>query len=699
MSNWIRLAAAMFVLATLVGTAPGDASAQASSFAKTTYLEHSVDILNCCAHFAFEANNSPDAGLSVSGPPWPLQPGVTDQYGSASASASTQFSRVDASGASVTATVSTTSNPSSGPSGGLRAFAAEGTGPSTYYSFTLDSASYVSLQGLVIRNHSTQDDFGVSFSLRAGSTAGPVVSGFAFSATSASQPDMNAGGLFAGPTLLGPGTYVLMGGVNTQVNGGAGFEGTSQITLSLTLDIQPGPDGPPLGEFAPCGGGITGTVTRTRPGGTPQAVAIGDPVRLGDVIETGSGAEACIELGDGRQIRIGGNSRITISDALTANLQDGGIEVSSQCGLRPYRLITWFGTIEMDECGRMIVRRKPVEAGPPDAAEVHLIDGQIGVTPWNAPPTTVFGWPITVRFDSQQTEELPLDQDGYDTVKCELFPADPACVPGVAPAITSANAATFMAGSPGTFTVTATGTPVPALSKTGALPAGVTFTDNGDGTATIGGTPAAGTAGTYPLTITAANGIAPNATQEFTLTVIAPRPLTALSPARLWVGQAGTSKQLKVDLKVDVVVNGTRVGGGALAGVASGGTLFSQANLNTVSLTLDTPTNVPPGAEITLDVWARASCAPKQQAGNSGIARLWYNGQPIDTGSPSRRDAGSRFDATIGGTNSNYFLRDALALSTTAGTSRQSTDLAVDNTQACPARNFGRFGTWKVTLP
>ena len=32
------------------------------------------------------------------------------------------------------------------------------------------------------------------------------------------------------------------------------------------------------------------------------------------------------------------------------------------------------------------------------------------------------------------------------------------------------------------------------LTKTGALPAGVTFTDNGDGTATLAGTPAAGPA-------------------------------------------------------------------------------------------------------------------------------------------------------------------------------------------------------------
>ena len=77
--------------------------------------------------------------------------------------------------------------------------------------------------------------------------------------------------------------------------------------------------------------------------------------------------------------------------------------------------------------------------------------------------------------------------------------------------------------------MTTTGNPTPALSETGTLPTGVTFTDNGNGTATLAGTPAAGTAGTYPITITAANGVGSNATQTFTLTVVQPTTLP------LWV--------------------------------------------------------------------------------------------------------------------------------------------------------------------
>jgi len=57
------------------------------------------------------------------------------------------------------------------------------------------------------------------------------------------------------------------------------------------------------------------------------------------------------------------------------------------------------------------------------------------------------------------------------------------------------------------------------ISLSGVLPGGVTFTDNGDGTATLAGAPAVGSGGVYPLTFTASNGIQPAATQVFTLTV------------------------------------------------------------------------------------------------------------------------------------------------------------------------------------
>jgi len=90
------------------------------------------------------------------------------------------------------------------------------------------------------------------------------------------------------------------------------------------------------------------------------------------------------------------------------------------------------------------------------------------------------------------------------------------------PTITSANNTSFTVGVAGTFTVTTTGSPAPSLTETGTLPTGVTFTDNGNGTATLAGTPtSSATVGTYSLTITAHSTATPDATQPFTLTVLA----------------------------------------------------------------------------------------------------------------------------------------------------------------------------------
>ncbi len=87
-----------------------------------------------------------------------------------------------------------------------------------------------------------------------------------------------------------------------------------------------------------------------------------------------------------------------------------------------------------------------------------------------------------------------------------------------APAFSSAANATFTVGSIGTFTVTATGFPAPTYAvTTGMLPSGLILNPT---TGVLSGNPAMGTAGVYNLVLTASNGVSPNATQNFTLTVI-----------------------------------------------------------------------------------------------------------------------------------------------------------------------------------
>jgi LPXTG-motif cell wall-anchored protein len=69
-----------------------------------------------------------------------------------------------------------------------------------------------------------------------------------------------------------------------------------------------------------------------------------------------------------------------------------------------------------------------------------------------------------------------------------------------------------------TFTVTASGYPTPSFTMAGTLPKDLTFADTGKGTATISGTPAAGTAGSYTVTVNVTNDMADPA-QSLTLTV------------------------------------------------------------------------------------------------------------------------------------------------------------------------------------
>jgi hypothetical protein len=135
---------------------------------------------------------------------------------------------------------------------------------------------------------------------------------------------------------------------------------------------------------------------------------------------------------------------------------------------------------------------------------------------------------------------------------------------------------------------------------------------------------------------------------------------------------------------------------GNLANVSTGGAGFNNALLQTIAVSLSSAgVDVPAGANVVVQIAGRRTCANNGRG--SGTVREWYNGQPVDTG--SARDAGSRIRMTLGGVATDYFLRSAFALSTTAGTARESVDALLSGQTACPARPFTPLGTWSVILP
>ncbi|HEV3384958.1 MAG TPA: Ig-like domain repeat protein, partial [Gemmata sp.] len=105
-----------------------------------------------------------------------------------------------------------------------------------------------------------------------------------------------------------------------------------------------------------------------------------------------------------------------------------------------------------------------------------------------------------------------------------------------APSFTSAPATSFTIGVINTFVVSASGFPAPTYTVTsGMLPSDLTLNAS---TGLLSGNPAAGTDNVYNLIITASNGVTPNATQSFTLTVDPPPTITTTTLPNWTVSQA-----------------------------------------------------------------------------------------------------------------------------------------------------------------
>jgi hypothetical protein len=107
-----------------------------------------------------------------------------------------------------------------------------------------------------------------------------------------------------------------------------------------------------------------------------------------------------------------------------------------------------------------------------------------------------------------------------------------------APVITSGDTTTFSVGQAGSFAVTATGSPAPTFSLSANAPSWLSIDAS---TGVLSGTPPAGSGGSsYAFTITESNGISPDATQTFTLTVDEAPAITSANATTFTVGTAGS---------------------------------------------------------------------------------------------------------------------------------------------------------------
>ena len=162
----------------------------------------------------------------------------------------------------------------------------------------------------------------------------------------------------------------------------------------------------------------------------------------------------------------------------------------------------------------------------------------------------------------------------------------------LAPQITSAPTTTFTEGQAGTFTVIGIGAPGPvSLTVTDPLPEGVTFTDNEDGTATLAGTPAAGTAAGSPyvfnITVATSTNVPPDAVQSFTL-IILPGSGGGTNVAPAFTSAAATSGTEGQPLSFAISTSGSPLPTVTQAGALPSGVYFSFLG-NGVAVLTGTP--------------------------------------------------------------------------------------------------------------
>ena len=231
--------------------------------------------------------------------------------------------------------------------------------------------------------------------------------------------------------------------------------------------------------------------------------------------------------------------------------------------------------------------------------------------------------------------------------------------------------------------------------------AAYTCADGGSGTSSCAGTVANGapidtsSTGTKTFVVNTADAVGNSSTATVTYTV--KRMLTAVGPAKAWIGLRNNGDAgLRVDLRAQVLVNGVVAAIGELPNVSAGGGGFNNAILQSIAMSLPGgPVEVPRFAIVSLRVEARRTCSGGGPS--EGTVREWYNGEAIDSG--PQRDAGSRIGGTIGGQAGELFQRPMFLLLPNDGNVRLSADAGVNSSTPCPARPYVPFGVWSIIVP
>jgi hypothetical protein len=183
---------------------------------------------------------------------------------------------------------------------------------------------------------------------------------------------------------------------------------------------------------------------------------------------------------------------------------------------------------------------------------------------------------------------------------------------------------------------------------------------------------------------TITNGACPPSSDDVTITSASGTTVSALGNANVWVGLKNSDDVgVKFDFLAEVLKNGVVVGSGQINDQPGGSSGFNNAILRTISLALSSSQNFCSGDTLSFRLSVRVAATSGHV---SGTARLWYNDA----------SANSRFNATVNGTPTDYFLRDFFLLDTTTGPGKRTSDVLVNRNVG--GNPFKPFGTWTKTF-
>jgi hypothetical protein len=302
------------------------------------------------------------------------------------------------------------------------------------------------------------------------------------------------------------GSTITLNGQNLTVN----YSPTS-VTLTASSNTAPSIISQPTNQTVTAGSSATFTAAASgTPTPTVQWQVSSDGTNWSNV-STGTGGTtnsyttaALTSTNNGYQYRA------LYSNSVTANVATNAATVTVNSGATAPTVTGQPSTIGV-EVGHTASFTASASGSPAPTVQWQM---KIGTAAWtdilNATSTT-YSFSAALGDQGNQYRAVFTNSAGTATT-------NPATLNiGVTPVFTSINYMTIPVGMTSGITVIATGSPAPQYSVTGNLPSGVTLDPV---TGLFSGTPASGTAGSYPVTIQATNGIGTAPTQNFTLTVI-----------------------------------------------------------------------------------------------------------------------------------------------------------------------------------